>query len=151
MVAFVVLRHPVTISVKDLINPDNFYIFDIHENRIRGGSELKQMLLGICNLNSILLLHVTSSYEFGVNALNTQPPFLNIISVFNHIKLNFTKLLLVIFQFLANFLNITQTFAESLELRENSPVLEFWNLIRASLVSPFSVHFLSKCLLPSVF
>ena len=102
MVAFVVLRHPVTISVKDLINPDNFYIFDIHENRIRGGSELKQML-GICNLNSILLQHVTSSYEFGVNALNTQSPFLNIISVFNHIKLNFTKLLLVIFQFLANF------------------------------------------------
>ena len=29
---------------------------DIHENRIRGGSELKQML-GICNLNLISLQH----------------------------------------------------------------------------------------------
>ena len=29
---------------------------DIHENRIRGGRELKQML-GICNLNLISLQH----------------------------------------------------------------------------------------------
>ena len=55
------------------------WIFDIHENKIRGGSELKKML-GICNMNLISLQHGNGKGLVNLSLFCHQPSLICMVN-----------------------------------------------------------------------